>query len=202
MRHGTCCVARGPSALLVPVGGSRVKSVSTPVWGGDEESCCSTLVAGTWPFGCTVVMLDERNVVRVRRGRAISNVVIFAVFAVTVGLIGLALDELLGQPSTNSLGQGLWFAGPDLLGVALTRLHPDGAGSLGLTLRFPGRRSLVRVRRVGLPPAGRADPGCPDRFRRGHDRPVGVSRANRRAWRSWTSCALVDNRLTLASKAL
>jgi hypothetical protein len=79
-------------------------------------------------------MLDERNVAR--RGRAISNFVIFAVFAVTVGWIGLALDELLGA-AEHQQSRRLWFVGPALLGVALTRVHPDGAGSLGLTLRFP-----------------------------------------------------------------
>jgi hypothetical protein len=77
--------------------------------------------------------------------------VIFAVFAVTIGWIGLALDELLGQPSTNSLGQGLWFVGPALRGVVLTRLHPDRAGSLALTLRFPGVLAGSRSPRRSTP---------------------------------------------------
>ncbi len=73
------------------------------------------------------------------RRRATINYTIFAVVAVTVGWAGIAFDEATGQPPNNSLGMGLWFAAPALVAVVLVVFHPDGAGPLGLTLRFGDR---------------------------------------------------------------
>jgi hypothetical protein len=67
------------------------------------------------------------------------NFAIFAAVAITIGWVGIALDEATGQPATNGLGTGLWFVAPLLAAIVLVRLRPDGAGTLGLTLRFRGR---------------------------------------------------------------
>lgn len=74
-----------------------------------------------------------------RRRRAAINYAIFAGVAVTIGWAGIALDEASKQPATNSLGMGLWIIAPLLAAVLLFRFHPDGAGPLGLTLRFAHR---------------------------------------------------------------
>ena len=67
------------------------------------------------------------------------NFAIFAAVAITIGWVGIALDEATDQPAANSLGMGLWFVAPLLAAIVLHRLRPDGAGPLGLTLRFRGR---------------------------------------------------------------
>src|SRR5918996_419941 len=73
------------------------------------------------------------------RRRAAINYAIFAAVALTMGWAGIALDEATDQPATNSLGMGLWFIAPLVAAVVLVRFRPDGAGTLGLTLRFKGR---------------------------------------------------------------
>jgi hypothetical protein len=72
-------------------------------------------------------------------GRARSNFVIFALVAVGIGWIGVALDTVTNAPRGNSTGMGLWLVVPALTAIALYWLRPDGGGSLGLTLRFPHR---------------------------------------------------------------
>lgn len=73
------------------------------------------------------------------RRRATINYAIFAAVAVAIGWAGIALDQATEQPATNGLGMGLWIIGPLVAAVALVRLRPDGAGPLGLTLRFAAR---------------------------------------------------------------
>jgi membrane protease YdiL (CAAX protease family) len=74
-----------------------------------------------------------------KQRRAMINYAVFAAVAVTMGWAGIALDTATDQPATNSLGMGLWFVSPLLAAIVLFRFHPDGAGPLGLTLRFRHR---------------------------------------------------------------
>ncbi len=80
--------------------------------------------------------------------RARINFAVFAVIVAGIGWVGVALDRASGAhtgtsgvTSTNGStnGQGLWILVPALTAVALYYLSRDGAGRLGLTLRFPHR---------------------------------------------------------------
>jgi membrane protease YdiL (CAAX protease family) len=80
--------------------------------------------------------------------RARVNFAVFAVVTVGCGWLFAAMDHYTGQVTgTGSIsstsggtnGQGLWIAVPALVGVALYFLSRDGAGPLGLTLRFASR---------------------------------------------------------------
>src|SRR5918994_7272646 len=81
-----------------------------------------------------LVVGTDQDTARARR-----NYLIFAVGAVTIGWLGVALDEATGAAPGDSLGMGLWIIVPAITAVLLHRLRPDGGGSLGLTLRFPDR---------------------------------------------------------------
>ena len=85
--------------------------------------------------------------------RARINFAIFAAVAIAIGWVGVALDEATGQPATISLGMGLWFAAPLLVAIVLHRLRPDGAGTLGLTLRFRGRARWFALAAIVYPVA-------------------------------------------------
>ncbi len=71
--------------------------------------------------------------------RATINFAIFAAIAVTIGWVGIAFDSATGQPTSNSLGMGLWIVVPLVVAMILARFRPDGAGPLGLTPRFDQR---------------------------------------------------------------
>ncbi|WP_449064311.1 CPBP family intramembrane glutamic endopeptidase [Planomonospora algeriensis] len=84
----------------------------------------------------------------VPRLRARINFAVFAAVTVGGGWLFAALDratgETVGNGSVTSAsggtnGQGLWIAVPALTALALYFLNRDGAGRLGLTLRFAGR---------------------------------------------------------------
>ena len=81
-----------------------------------------------------LVVAGESHTARARR-----NYLIFAIVAVTIGWLGVALDEATGAPPGDSIGMGLWIVVPAITALLLHRLRPDGGGSLGLTLRFPDR---------------------------------------------------------------
>ncbi len=82
------------------------------------------------------------------RRRAQVNFAVFAVVVIGIGWAGVAVDRLGGASLSgggvvptgeSSSGQGLWILVPALTALALTYLRPDGAGRLGLTLRFGHR---------------------------------------------------------------
>ncbi|MGN9842507.1 CPBP family intramembrane glutamic endopeptidase [Nonomuraea sp. H19] len=82
------------------------------------------------------------------RLRARVNFAIFATVAAGGGWLFVALDrsagQLVGTAATTSTsgstpGQGLWILVPALTALALYFFNRDGAGSLGLTLRFAAR---------------------------------------------------------------
>ncbi|GAA2883833.1 hypothetical protein GCM10010517_47130 [Streptosporangium fragile] len=82
------------------------------------------------------------------RLRARINFAVFAVVTVGGGWLFVALDRATGQitgagsvvsTSGSTPGQGLWILVPALTALALHFLSRDGAGPLGLTLRFPHR---------------------------------------------------------------
>lgn len=85
---------------------------------------------------------------RPSRLRARVNFAIFAAVVAGGGWLFAALDRAAGQvsgtadttsTSGSTTGQGLWLLAPALTALALHFLSRDGAGPLGLTLRFPGR---------------------------------------------------------------
>ncbi|WP_171074252.1 CPBP family intramembrane glutamic endopeptidase [Nonomuraea basaltis] len=76
------------------------------------------------------------------------NFAVFAAVAAGGGWLFAALDRATGQlagaadttsASGSTPGQGLWLLVPALTALGLHFLSRDGAGPLGLTLRFPGR---------------------------------------------------------------
>ncbi|MEV7006181.1 CPBP family intramembrane glutamic endopeptidase [Streptosporangium sp. NPDC051022] len=80
--------------------------------------------------------------------RARINFAVFAAVTVGGGWLFVALDRATGQSagtgsvtsaSGGTSGQGLWIAVPALVALALHFLSRDGAGPLGLTLRFAHR---------------------------------------------------------------
>ncbi|WP_328471812.1 CPBP family intramembrane metalloprotease [Actinoplanes sp. NBC_00393] len=80
--------------------------------------------------------------------RARLNFAIFSIAAIGAGWAGLALDRASGETASNevafsnsdgTLGQLIFILGPAVAGLALYFLSRDGAGPLGLTLRFPHR---------------------------------------------------------------
>ena len=82
------------------------------------------------------------------RQRARINFAVFAVVVAGIGWVGVTIDRASGATtgtssatSTNGStnGQGLWIMIPALTALVLYYLSRDGAGRLGLTLRF-GRR--------------------------------------------------------------
>jgi len=82
------------------------------------------------------------------RQRARINFAVFAVVVAGIGWVGVALDRAGGTTTgTNGAtgaggstsGQGLWILVPALTALALYYLRRDGAGRLGLTLRFEHR---------------------------------------------------------------
>ncbi|GIH93182.1 hypothetical protein Psi01_38120 [Planobispora siamensis] len=84
----------------------------------------------------------------VSRFRARINFAVFSAVAAGGGWLFAALDRATGQTvGTGSVtstgggtnGQGLWIAVPALTALVLHFAGRDGAGSLGLTLRFPDR---------------------------------------------------------------
>ncbi|WP_188193393.1 CPBP family intramembrane glutamic endopeptidase [Nonomuraea sp. SYSU D8015] len=84
----------------------------------------------------------------VSRHRARVNFAIFAVVVAGGGWVFAALDRAAGEStgaatttstSGSTLGQGLWLLVPALTALALHFFGKDGAGPLGLTLRFAGR---------------------------------------------------------------
>src|SRR5918994_1678081 len=103
------------------------------------------------PEMTSTTRIDLENTGSKRRARI--NFAIFAAVAITIGWVGIALDEATGQPATNSLGMGLWFAAPLLVAIVLHRLRPDGAGTLGLTLRFRGRARWFALAAILYPVA-------------------------------------------------
>jgi membrane protease YdiL (CAAX protease family) len=83
-----------------------------------------------------------------RTGRARLNFVLFSIAAVGAGWLGLALDRAAGEAGSNevafssgegTLGQLLFILGPAVAGLLLFFLSRDGAGPLGLTLKFEHR---------------------------------------------------------------
>jgi membrane protease YdiL (CAAX protease family) len=87
----------------------------------------------------------------------------FAIFAVVVagiGWVGVALDRAGGattgtssatSTSGSTNGQGLWILVPALTALALYYLRRDGAGRLGLTLRFEHRARWFGFAGILLP---------------------------------------------------
>ncbi|MBG0826311.1 CPBP family intramembrane metalloprotease [Planomonospora sp. ID67723] len=84
----------------------------------------------------------------VPRLRAWINFAVFSAVTVGGGWLFVALDRATGEAAgTGSVtsasggtnGQGLWIAVPALTALALYFLSRDGAGPLGLTLRFADR---------------------------------------------------------------
>lgn len=80
--------------------------------------------------------------------RARINFAIFAIVVVGIGWVGVAIDRAGGvasgtgsetSTSGSTNGQGLWILIPALTALALYFLSRDGAGKLGLTLRFRTR---------------------------------------------------------------
>ncbi|MEV6303376.1 CPBP family intramembrane glutamic endopeptidase [Actinoplanes sp. NPDC051861] len=80
--------------------------------------------------------------------RARVNFVLFAAAAIGAGWLGLALDRFTGEDGSNgvafsesqgTLGQLVFILGPAIAALGLYLLSRDGAGRLGLTLRFASR---------------------------------------------------------------
>ncbi|WP_327582150.1 CPBP family intramembrane metalloprotease [Nonomuraea sp. NBC_00507] len=93
-------------------------------------------------------VIQARSVTGPSRLRARVNFAIFAIVVVGGGWLFAAWDRATGQlsgtadttsTSGSTAGQGLWLLAPALTALALHFLSKDGAGPLGLTLRFPGR---------------------------------------------------------------
>ena len=76
--------------------------------------------------------------------RARVNFAVFAIVTAGFGWLYVALDEATGAPigtgsasdAGGTLGQGLWIIVPAVTALGLYLGSPDGAGTLGVTLRF------------------------------------------------------------------
>lgn len=84
----------------------------------------------------------------VRTGRARLNFALFTLAVVATGWLGVAADRAAGvdltagvavSRSSGTNGQALFILGPVVAALVLFFLSRDGAGPLGLTLRFPHR---------------------------------------------------------------
>jgi membrane protease YdiL (CAAX protease family) len=80
--------------------------------------------------------------------RARLNFVAFGLAALAAGWLGVAVDQASGVDLTNGValsnssgttGQAIFILGPALAALGLYFFSHDGAGPLGLTLRFPHR---------------------------------------------------------------
>lgn len=102
-----------------------------------------------------------------RPGRALRrtwiNFVVFAVVVIGSGWLFVALDRATGEitgtgsvtsTSGSTSGQGLWILVPALAALALYFLSRDGAGPLGLTLRFAHRTRWAAFCVAVLPAIG------------------------------------------------
>ena len=87
------------------------------------------------------------------RRRAWINFIIFAVVTAGGGWLFVAMDRAAGAvggtgsatSAAGTSGQGLWILVPAVVSVALFFLSRDGAGRLGLTVRFDWRWIIVAV---------------------------------------------------------
>ena len=88
------------------------------------------------------------TIVTPRPTRARVNFVVFALAALGAGWLGVAVDRASGVDLANGValsnsggttGQALFILGPALVALGLYLFSRDGAGPLGLTLRFPHR---------------------------------------------------------------
>ncbi len=83
-----------------------------------------------------------------RPRRARLNFLVFALAALGAGWLGVAVDQASGvdlangvalSNSSGTTGQAIFILGPALVALGLYFFSRDGAGGLGLTLRFPYR---------------------------------------------------------------
>lgn len=77
-------------------------------------------------------MQDQRN------GRAIRNLAIFVILVLASGWLGRGLDELMGNPSTESLGMLLWIITPLGVTLLLRTFGGDGWKDFGIKPNFKG----------------------------------------------------------------
>ena len=87
----------------------------------------------------------QTNIHNLSKRTTIRNLTIFTVVVLASGWIGRALDMLMGNPGSDTLGQLLWLVTPFPLSLLLRALAGDGWKDFGIKLNLRGNWAWYAV---------------------------------------------------------
>ena len=75
--------------------------------------------------------------------KTVRNLAIFTALVLASGWIGWGVDQLMGNPSGESLGMLLWIITPLVVSLLLRTFGGDGWKDFGIRPNFKGKRYLA-----------------------------------------------------------